>query len=711
MPTLAGESIDSIEEIEEIEEIEPDRPPVLPPSLEITDFDQAPPVAQPTPDPAPPGALFQGVSEPGLYAEVPTPELDPDELPTPPMGTSFPGRVEPDLYAAEGAKVPTPVSATARLAQLRQDAGSESSPYLGDIQASTSDLTPTDAKMQMTDEVLDLESDTAEFGARPAPVAVDPTTPVSVWPEERTPPAADLEPPRPEPPPEPPQPLVAGRGFEVLPDFDYEPEPVAPGEEPARTGETIIADPRTYQWPPVGADVSGPHQVPEEPEASGPYPMPTPGPETSGARPVPPPPPSTPDGYAVVPLLDTEQASVSGFTIVASDLELEERAQMSVLTGAGPGQQPGLEESMTSMYTPLPEYPDAEDTATTLHDPGGASRGRTISPEEGLRLSMPGAAVVPEAAESRRSTNLAGAGPAPMPVLNRRPPPAPAAQPAPKHTHIEISGRPAPPPPKESTGPGLNGSRHAPPVRGSGNVARPQRGNRPGMENAATRSFPVVPPLASDPNVHGAGRQVARPPASEDTTRRHPSGEHAAASSSGQYPVAARAAQHGSGQHPAAQSGQHPVARSGQHGSGQHPAARSGQHGSGQHPVAAQSGQHPAVQQAPVHGGNGRPPPSMVPTGPHQPVGVTPPSQVPTGPHDVFNPKAEKRALVEDALAQLKARTAEKRAKRGVTAEQEAVPKQTRRKRRGVPQSAGADPQLADLFRAAIKDLERPAEE
>jgi hypothetical protein len=136
--------------------------------------------------------------------------------------------------------------------------------------------------------------------------------------------------------------------------------------------------------------------------------------------------------------------------------------------------------------------------------------------------------------------------------------------------------------------------------------------------------------------------------------------------------------------------------------------------------VAQRSGLHPVVEQAPAYRGNGRLPPSLIPTGSHPVVGPAPPSRVPTSPHNLpigtHSPKAEKRQLIEDALAQLRARTAEKRRQRGDTGEHDVQEVQETkrvplRKRRGEPQSAGADPRLADLFRAAIKDLERASEE
>ena|GEM_PF-2062213 len=114
-------------------------------------------------------------------------------------------------------------------------------------------------------------------------------------------------------------------------------------------------------------------------------------------------------------------------------------------------------------------------------------------------------------------------------------------------------------------------------------------------------------------------------------------------------------------------------------------------------------------------GGRPAPPPKPAPPAPAEPKkeGVVPPlrgsgSVAPAAP-------ASRRSLVEDALAQLKRKTEEKRKGRdteGVESKPQVTVKQAarQRRRRRLGQAEQADPAIADLYKAAMTDLERSRE-
>lgn len=308
---------------------------------------------------------FLGVSEPGLYDDLPA-----AVGPSPKQSRNF------DRYAS-------------------LDASSDDVEYLGDVQALSSDLTPTGAKQLYTDEALDDahgEEPTAirpvtgegpayQTGNRPNPAinqasrsgvpteveSVAPTGPVTVGPEFTPAPQAEYEAglDRGNHPTDIPSGALAAHehptepGYNVVPQFESAVSgPPAFTEvasiPPAQTGNTMIASLESLGINPAHLNPNTP--PPNVPTSFQNAPA---VPDTGDA----------PADFSVVPSFGAPAASGAGFTIVAStDSMLADAAGVAMApqpsepahqaqAPAVPAQprSPGLEEFATSLYTPSPE--------------------------------------------------------------------------------------------------------------------------------------------------------------------------------------------------------------------------------------------------------------------------------------------------------------------------------------------------------------------
>lgn len=319
------------------------------------------------------------------------PEVGSDE----PAGRPFLGVSEPGLYddlpAAVGVSPKQRSAGFDRYATLKNPV--DDAAYLGDVQAVNSDLTPTGAKQWSTDEVLPSESDRAEApteirppghgsgdyaAAQGSPTAgiptqmerVAPTGPVEVdseftpapQPESEAYASANLD--RGNHPTDVPGPHPSAHeqptepGYNVIPQFESAGGgPPAFTEvasiPPAQTGNTMIASLESLGITPA-------HMRPNAPSTNVPTAFPT--------APVVPDTGDAPADFSVVPSFGAPPSSGAGFTIVAStDSMLVDGAGVAMAPppAASPHEpqapavaaqprSPGLEEFATSLYTPSP---------------------------------------------------------------------------------------------------------------------------------------------------------------------------------------------------------------------------------------------------------------------------------------------------------------------------------------------------------------------